>query len=150
MDLYNDLAQSHLWVKCLKYGFRQIENAMWGFKKDWPSVPWENWTKCQIIDFQANFNYWWLTCLLLNVYKRISLDLTITRVSVDLNLCRHMMSLDHSELKPYSTTICKLVDLIPALHQSDCRIPNWVSAKTVLSCSTNHGQTTARFRSFFR
>ena len=49
-----------------------------------------------------------------------------------------------------STTICKLVDLIPALHQSDCRIPNWVSAKTVLSCSTNHGQTTARFRSFFR
>ena len=50
----------------------------------------------------------------------------------------------------YSTTICKLVDLIPALHQSDCRIPNWVSAKTVLSCSTNHGQTTARFRSFFR
>ena len=50
----------------------------------------------------------------------------------------------------YSTTICKLVDLIPALRQSDCRIPNWVSAKTVLSCSTNHGQTTARFRSFFR
>ena len=50
----------------------------------------------------------------------------------------------------YSTTICKLVDLIPALHQSDCRIPNWASAKTVLSCSTNHGQTTARFRSFFR
>ena len=49
-----------------------------------------------------------------------------------------------------STTICKLVDLIAALHQSDCRIPNWVSAKTVLSCSTNHGQTTARFRSFFR
>ena len=46
----------------------------------------------------------------------------------------------------YSTTICKLVDLIPALRQSDCRIPNWVSAKTVLSCSTNHGQTTARFR----
>ena len=50
----------------------------------------------------------------------------------------------------HSTTICKLVDLIPALRQSDCRIPNWVSAKTVLSCSTNHGQTTARFRSFFR
>ena len=50
----------------------------------------------------------------------------------------------------YSTTICKLVDLIPALHQSDCRIPNWVSAKTVLSSSANHGQTTARFRSFFR
>ena len=50
----------------------------------------------------------------------------------------------------YSTTICKLVDLIPALRLSDCRIPNWVSAKTVLSCSTNHGQTTARFRSFFR
>ena len=49
-----------------------------------------------------------------------------------------------------STTICKLVDLILALHQSDCRIPNWVSAKTVLSSSTNHGQTTARFRSFFR
>ena len=53
-------------------------------------------------------------------------------------------------LNYHSTTICKLVDLIPALHQSDCRIPNWVSAKTVLSCSTNHGQTTARFRSFFR
>ena len=51
---------------------------------------------------------------------------------------------------PYSTTICKLVDLIPALHQSDCRISNWVSAKTVLSSSTNHGQTTARFQSFFR
>ena len=50
----------------------------------------------------------------------------------------------------YSTTICKLVDLIPALHQSDCRIPNWVSAKTVHSSRTNHGQTTARFRSFFR
>ena len=50
----------------------------------------------------------------------------------------------------YSTMICKLVDLIPALHQSDCRIPNWVSAKTVHSSSTNHGQTTARFRSFFR
>ena len=50
----------------------------------------------------------------------------------------------------YSTTICKLVDLIPALRQSDCRIPNRVNAKTVLSSSTNHGQTTARFRSFFR
>ena len=50
----------------------------------------------------------------------------------------------------YSTTICKLVDLISALHQSDWRIPNWVSAKTVHSSSTNHGQTTARFRSFFR
>ena len=37
----------------------------------------------------------------------------------------------------YSTTICKLVDLIPALHQSDCRIPNWVSVKTVHSSSTN-------------
>ena len=56
----------------------------------------------------------------------------------------------HLALMCYSTTICKLVDLIPALRQSDCRIPNWVSAKTVLSCSTNHGQTTARFRSFFR
>ena len=33
----------------------------------------------------------------------------------------------------HSTTICKLVDLNLALHQSDCRIPNWVSAKTVLS-----------------
>ena len=49
-----------------------------------------------------------------------------------------------------STTICKLVDLILALHQSDCRNPNWVSVKTVHSSSTNHGQTTARFRSFFR
>ena len=37
----------------------------------------------------------------------------------------------------HSTTICKLVDLIPALHQSDCRIPNRVSAKTVHSSSTN-------------
>ena len=37
-----------------------------------------------------------------------------------------------------------------ALHQSDCRNPNWVSAKTVHSSSTNYGQTTARFRSFFR
>ena len=55
-----------------------------------------------------------------------------------------------NELFHYSTTICKLVDLIPALHQSDCRIPNWVSAKTVLSSSTNHSQTTARFRSFSR
>ena len=53
-------------------------------------------------------------------------------------------------LMRHSTTICKLVDLIPALRQSDCRIPNWVNAKTVLSSSTNHGQTTARFRSFFR
>ena len=49
----------------------------------------------------------------------------------------------------YSTTICKLVDLIPALHQSDCRIPNWVSDKTVHSSSTNHSQTTARYQSFF-
>ena len=40
---------------------------------------------------------------------------------------------DVMDLIKYSTTICKLVDLIPALHQSDCRIPNWVSAKTVLS-----------------
>ena len=46
----------------------------------------------------------------------------------------------------YSTMICKLVDLIPALHQSDCPIPNWVSAKTVLSSSTNHSQTTAWIR----
>ena len=50
----------------------------------------------------------------------------------------------------YSTTICKHVDLLPALHQSDCRIPIWDSAKTVHSSSTNHGQTTVRFRSFFR
>ena len=50
----------------------------------------------------------------------------------------------------HSTTTWKSVDLIPALHQSDCRIPNWVRAKTVHSSSTNHGQTTARFRSFFR
>ena len=49
-----------------------------------------------------------------------------------------------------STTICKLVDLILALHQSDCQIPNWVRAKTVHSSSTNHGQTAALFRSFFR
>ena len=30
----------------------------------------------------------------------------------------------HPASMSYSTTICKLVDLIPALHQSDCRIPN--------------------------
>ena len=30
----------------------------------------------------------------------------------------------HQGSMSYSTTICKLVDLIPALHQSDCRIPN--------------------------
>ena len=34
-----------------------------------------------------------------------------------------------SLLVSYSTTICELVDLIPALHQSHCRISNWVSAK---------------------
>ena len=50
---------------------------------------------------------------------------------------------------PHPTTICKLVDLIPALHQSDCRIPNWVSAKTMHSSSTNYGQTTACFWSLF-
>ena len=55
-----------------------------------------------------------------------------------------------TDLVRNSATICKLVDLIPALRQSDWRIPNWVSVKTVLSSSTNHGQTTARFRSFFR
>ena len=50
-----------------------------------------------------------------------------------------------------SITICKLVDLISAaLHYSDCRIPNWLSVKTVHSSSTNHGQTTACFRSFFQ
>ena len=36
-----------------------------------------------------------------------------------------------------STTICKLVDLNPNLCQSDCRIPNEVSAKTVHISSTN-------------
>ena len=49
-----------------------------------------------------------------------------------------------------STTICKLVDLILAFHQSDCGITNWVGTKTVHSSSTNHGQITARFWSFFR
>ena len=44
----------------------------------------------------------------------------------------------------------QIIDLIPALLQSDCQIPIWVSAKTVLSSSTNHGQTTAPFRSFFQ
>ena len=61
-----------------------------------------------------------------------------------------LQGIQHRGQLLYSTTICKLVDLIPALHQSDCRIPNWVSAKTVLSSSTNHGQTTAHFRSFSR
>ena len=36
-----------------------------------------------------------------------------------------------------STTICKLVHIHPALHQSDCRVPNLVSGKTVHSSSTN-------------
>ena len=36
-----------------------------------------------------------------------------------------------------STTLFILDDLILALHQSDCRIPNQVSAKTVHSSSTN-------------
>ena len=50
-----------------------------------------------------------------------------------------------------SATICKLVDLIPVLHhQSDCRIPDVVSAKTVQSCSINQGPTIARFQPFFR
>ena len=31
----------------------------------------------------------------------------------------------------YSTTINKLVDMIPALHQSDCLIPYQYTAKTV-------------------
>ena len=39
----------------------------------------------------------------------------------------------------HSRTIRKLVDLITALRQSDCRIYIWVSAKTVHSSSTNHG-----------
>ena len=41
-----------------------------------------------------------------------------------------------------STMICKLVDL---KHQTDCRIPNWVSAKTVHSSTTNHGQNYHKF-----
>ena len=36
-----------------------------------------------------------------------------------------------------STTICKLVDLVSALHQADCRIPNYVSAKTIHNSGTN-------------
>ena len=68
-----------------------------------------------------------------------------------LSLWRHCNGhLNSANLNTHSTTICKLVDLIPALLQWNCRIPNWVSAKTVHSSSTNHGQTTARFRSFFR
>ena len=46
--------------------------------------------------------------------------------------------------------ISKLVNLILALRQSDCRIPNWVNTKTVHSSSTNHCQITACFRSFLR
>ena len=61
------------------------------------------------------------------------------------NLLRYVITMQALQ-KAYSTTICKLVDLIPALHQSDCRIPNWVSTKTVHSSSINHGQTTARFQ----
>ena len=40
-------------------------------------------------------------------------------------------------------TICKLAELIPVL-QSGCLIPNWVSAKTAYSSSTNHSQTRYR------
>ena len=47
-------------------------------------------------------------------------------------ICDAVLSRGPPPVIRYSTTICKLVDLIPALHQSDCRIPNWVSAKTVL------------------
>ena len=39
----------------------------------------------------------------------------------------------------HSATTGELVDLIPALRQSDCWIPNWFSAKAVHSSSTNHG-----------
>ena len=35
-----------------------------------------------------------------------------------------LMHICHSASMSYSTTICKLVDLILALHQSDGRIPN--------------------------
>ena len=38
-----------------------------------------------------------------------------------------------------STTICKLVDLIPALRQSDCQILNWENSKTCLVIGFNHG-----------
>ena len=76
-------------------------------------------------------------------------DYTTNGVTMPVQSCMIPRSGQPADMS-YSTTICKLVDLISALHQSDWRIPNWVSAKTVLSCSTNHGQTTARFRSFFR
>ena len=49
----------------------------------------------------------------------------------------HQISYSLHLTEMHSTTICKLVDLIPALHQSDCRIPNCVSVKTVHSSSTN-------------
>ena len=42
----------------------------------------------------------------------------------------------------YSATLCKLIDLIPNLYQSDCWIPRYASAKTMHSWRTNHGQTT--------
>ena len=36
----------------------------------------------------------------------------------------------HCAVMCYSTTICKLVDIIPALHEPDWQIPNYFSAKT--------------------
>ena len=84
----------------------------------------------------------WRTVLLLSCY-----DCDSTYQHYDFTRFEYIL---WRRMNGYSTTICKLVDLIPALHQSDCRISNWVSAKTVHSSSTNHGQTTARFRSFFR
>ena len=39
----------------------------------------------------------------------------------------------HCAVMSYSTSICKLVDVIPALHESDWQIPNLFSAKTACS-----------------
>ena len=75
---------------------------------------------------------------------------TITWTSNDANhRCRYV-SPGLNVLTIYSTTICKLLDLMSVLHPSDFRIPSWVSAKTEHSSSINHGQTTAHFQSFFR
>ena len=37
----------------------------------------------------------------------------------------------HSAVMSYFSKICKLFDIIPALHQLDCQIPNQLCAKTV-------------------
>ena len=42
----------------------------------------------------------------------------------------------HSPVMSYSTTICKLVGIVSAVHESDCRISNQFNAKTARSSNT--------------